>query len=86
MYHLYNIFNTHAQTVINQTSYAIGVPCLQDYLRQFMGAFRDRAAATRVFFPDNTELKVAQNGQTEDPAAGTSNAWSCMYTAHRMVF
>ncbi|EFJ41431.1 hypothetical protein VOLCADRAFT_107711 [Volvox carteri f. nagariensis] len=40
------------------------------FLRQFLGAFRSRAASTRVFFPDNVELAVARSGQTEDPAAG----------------
>ncbi|GIL78471.1 hypothetical protein Vretimale_17031 [Volvox reticuliferus] len=40
------------------------------FLRQFLGAFRSRAATTRVFFPDNVELSVARSGQTEDPAAG----------------
>lgn len=33
-------------------------------------AHRSRAASTRVFFPDNVELAVAQSGQTEDPGAG----------------
>ncbi|PNH10484.1 hypothetical protein TSOC_002810, partial [Tetrabaena socialis] len=40
------------------------------FLRQFLTGFRSRAATTRVFFPDNVELAVAQRGQTEDPAAG----------------
>lgn len=33
---------------------------------------RSRAATTRIFFPDNIELSVAQQGQTMDPAAGAS--------------
>ena len=40
------------------------------YLRQFMNAWRDEAATTRVFFPDNGELAIALSGQTQDPAAG----------------
>lgn len=41
-----------------------------EYLKQFLGGFRSRAATTRIFFPDNVELAVAQRGQTMDPAAG----------------
>jgi hypothetical protein len=40
------------------------------YLRQFLNSFREEAASTRVFFPDNKELAVAVSGQTMDPNAG----------------
>ncbi len=57
------------------------------YLRQFMNAWRDNAATTRIFFPDNQELAIARSGQTLDPAAGRyaavhmRTAW--MYNAQR---
>jgi hypothetical protein len=41
-----------------------------DLLRRSLVAFQDRAATTRVFFPDAQELAVARSGQTMDPNAG----------------
>ena len=41
-----------------------------DYLRLYLNGLRERAKTTRVFFPDDRELAVARQGQTEDPGAG----------------
>ncbi|KAI8474885.1 MAG: hypothetical protein J3K34DRAFT_406110 [Monoraphidium minutum] len=41
-----------------------------DLLRKTLVGFQDRAAVTRVFFPDQMELAVARSGQTMDPSAG----------------
>ncbi|KAL4447481.1 hypothetical protein ABPG75_004700 [Micractinium tetrahymenae] len=43
----------------------------QRYLRQFMRAFKEGAAATRIFFPDQKELQVALQGKAMDPNAGS---------------
>ncbi|KAJ9521690.1 hypothetical protein QJQ45_015380 [Haematococcus lacustris] len=40
------------------------------YLRAFLSAFKDSAAAVRIFWPDSQELDVAVTGQTGDPGAG----------------
>jgi hypothetical protein len=42
----------------------------QRHLAQFLRAFDRRAATTRVFFPDISELKNAREGGATDPAGG----------------
>lgn len=41
-----------------------------DYMRQFLGAWRDQASGIRVFFADKEELGVAQKGQNKDSTTG----------------
>eukprot|EP00892_Ulva_mutabilis_P000696 jgi/Ulvmu1/10627/UM066_0006.1 len=43
-----------------------------EFLRRFLVLFQlgDTAATTRVFFPDKQEMRVAQQGLSEDPNAG----------------
>ena len=55
------------------------------YLRQFMNAWRDEASTTRIFFPDNGELAIAQSGQTPDPGAGRA-ALEPIFTDNRFKF
>ena len=50
-----------------------------------MNAWRDEAATTRIFFPDNGELAIAQSGQTLDPAAGRA-ALDPIFTDTRWKF
>lgn len=46
--------------------------CLS-YLRQYMRIFQANATTTRIFFPDQSELKVARQGKGMDPNAGSWN-------------
>ncbi|MEW5318355.1 MAG: hypothetical protein WDW38_009581 [Sanguina aurantia] len=46
--------------------------CSMDYMRRFLGAWRDGASGVRVFFADKEELGVAQKGQEKDSATGRS--------------
>lgn len=41
-----------------------------DYLRTFCTIFNRDAEATRIFFPDRSELRVATRGKATDPGAG----------------
>jgi hypothetical protein len=41
------------------------------HLRRFTRIFNEKAAATRIFFPDVGELKVAKFGKNKDPSAGS---------------
>jgi hypothetical protein len=41
------------------------------YLRQFMRAWQQDAATTRIFFPDQKEMQVALRGKAMDPNAGS---------------
>ncbi|KAK9841778.1 hypothetical protein WJX81_002326 [Elliptochloris bilobata] len=49
----------------NEMSFSLG------FLRQYLRIFQDRAAATRIFFPDDKELQVARHGKAMDPNAGS---------------
>ena len=41
------------------------------HLRQYSRIFQDKAAKTRIFFPDISEMNVAKNGKSKDPSAGS---------------
>jgi len=42
------------------------------HLRSFCQPFQQQASATRIFFPDANELRVAREGKEMDPAAGSA--------------
>lgn len=41
------------------------------YLRQYARIFQQNAATTRIFFPDQSEMRVAMQGKGKDPNAGS---------------
>lgn len=49
----------------NESTYSM------QYLRQYCRLFQQQAAQTRIFFPDEQELKVARFGKSKDPNAGS---------------